>query len=114
MAQDAEQIFVEAARDHGRATLAGTSREANLAYDIAVGALRELRKADDEGVSVLLAHLQDEDLSVVSWSALYLLPYQETQATEALERVTQSGQPRIGFAAEMTLREWRAGRLKVE
>jgi hypothetical protein len=109
-----EERFVQAAREHGRAIQLGSSSEANNAADIIASALREIRRADDRGESVLLKYLNDDDYSVVSWTALYLLPLKELEATAALERVAQSGQPRIGFAAKMTLQEWRAGRLKVE
>jgi hypothetical protein len=114
MAHDADLRFVKFAREHGRATMSGTARETNKAYDGTIIALRELRQIADKGVSVLLGHLQDDDLSVVSWSALCLLPYRELEAVAALERVAQSGQRHTGFEADMTLREWRAGRLKVE
>ena len=114
MAHDAELRFIEFAREHGRATLSGTARETNKAYDNAITALRELRQTPDKGVSALIRHLQDDDLSVVNWSALCLLPFRELEAVAALERVARSGQRHTGFAAEMTLREWGAGRLKVE
>jgi hypothetical protein len=109
-----EERFVQATREHGRAIQLGNSSEANNAADIIASALLEIRRVDDRGESVLLKYLNDDDYSVVSWAALYLLPLREPEATAALERVAQSGQPRIGFAAKMTLREWRDGRLKVE
>lgn len=114
MDHDAERRFVEFAQEHGRSILSGTPRETNRAYDNVIVALRELRQTNDKGVSFLLGRLQDEDLSVVSWSALCLLPFRESEAVAALEKVALSGQRHTGFAADMTLKEWRAGRLKVD
>lgn len=58
--------------------------------------------------------LDKGDLSIVRAAATYLLPLREVEAVQALERVAKDGSPLIAFGAEMTLKEWEAGRLSVE
>ncbi|MBI4922025.1 MAG: hypothetical protein HY834_09770 [Devosia nanyangense] len=51
---------------------------------------------------------------MVVWAALHLLPLREQEAISALEEVSKGGIRLIAFEADVTLREWRAGRLKIE
>jgi hypothetical protein len=106
--------FVQFAREHRRSTLQGEADDTNKAYASMVAALRELRQTTDKGVAFLRDTALDEDLGVATWAAFYLLPYDEPQATEILERIASAGIPRLSFGAQMTLREWRANRLIVE
>ena len=50
----------------------------------------------------------------MSWAALYLLPYREREAVQALDRVAHGDTGLVGLGAKTTLAEWRAGRLTVE
>ena len=109
---NAEERFIEFARQHGRATCEGDAPATNRAYKNLITALHEIKRTPDNGESFLLASLTNSDLSVVKWAALYLLPLREAEAVAALERVAGSGIPRIAFGAKMTLSEWRAGRLR--
>jgi hypothetical protein len=106
--------FVEAAQEHGRGIIEGEPRITNRAYDRVVSAIRDLRKTPDRGEGFLLGLLDKEDLSVVRAAATYLLPLREVEAAQALDRVAKDGLPLIAFGAEMTLEEWRAGRLKLD
>lgn len=109
-----QREFVNAARLYGlqmnKQEFAATKPE----YDRIVGALRALRKSPDQGESFLLSCLADPDPSVVTWAALYLLPYREREAMQALDRVAHGDAGLVGLGAETTLAEWRAGRLNVE
>jgi hypothetical protein len=49
----------------------------------------------------------------IAFAALYLLPDREAEAIEALTRVARGGEL-VAFDAEMVLKEWRAGHLKIE
>jgi hypothetical protein len=111
---NAENRFIDAARKHGLATREGDPSVANRAHDDLVTALQELRRTPDRGVAFLSDQLSNADASVVTWAALYLLPSKEKEASEALQRVAAQGLPRVSFGADMTLQEWRAGRLEVE
>jgi hypothetical protein len=64
-------------------------------------------------VERLLHCLTDSNPSVVTAAAFYLLPEREAEAVEALKRVAK-GKDLIAFGAEMVLKEWRGGRLKIE
>jgi hypothetical protein len=108
-----EQQFVEAARQHGVFTEHDPAAT-GPAYDRVVAARDALRLLPDKGQAFLLSCLADKDPSVVSWAAFYLLPLRETEAVKALERVANGGTRLIAFNAEITLDEWRAGRLTVD
>ena len=112
--KSAEEHFIYAARKHGQATLEGDAPATNRNYKILVAALKELRGEPDRGESSLLAMLESDDLSVVAWAASYLLNSREKEAVAALNRVAASDTGLIGFGAEMVLKEWRAGRLKID
>ena len=110
-----EQRFIEAAREHGLSTREGGGVVAtNAAYDRIVSAVKALRASPDRGQHVLLNCLASDDPSVVTWAALYLLPLKERAAVAALRRIARSGVRLVSLGAEMTLKEWRAGRLKVD
>ena len=111
---DAEQQFIESARLHGLYTRHRQFAATTAEYNKIVAALRVLRALPDRGQDFLLGCVTDPDPSVVTWAALYLLPYRENEAVQALSRVTQSDTGLIGLGAEKTLEEWRAGRLTVE
>ena len=79
-----------------------------------MAAREALRSLPDSGQQFLRSCLADNDPSVVSWAAFYLLPFKEAEAVKALERVAKGDTRLIAFNAEITLDEWRAGRLTVE
>jgi|MedtruStandDraft_1076414.scaffolds.fasta_scaffold69656_1 hypothetical protein len=106
--------FIEAAKEHGQGIVEGEPQKTNRAYDRVVAAIRDLRKSPDKGEEFLMGLLDKEDLALVRAAATYLLPLREVEAVQALERVTKDGLPLIAFGAEMALKEWRAGRLKVD
>jgi hypothetical protein len=110
---DLERRFVEAARLHGLHRNEGDPGPTNAAYDKAIAAVRALQTLPDRGHRFLRACLEHPDPSVVLWAAFYLLPHSEAAALDALERVSR-GVDRVAFDAETALREWRAGRLRVE
>jgi|HubBroStandDraft_1064217.scaffolds.fasta_scaffold15995_3 hypothetical protein len=110
---DAEKQFVESARAHGHYTKEGIPFATNAAYDKAIAAIRVLRTSPDRGQSFFMTCLSDPDPSVVKWAAIRLLSDKQHEAVKALERVAR-GDDLVAFGAEMTLEEWRAGRLKLE
>jgi hypothetical protein len=114
MAKLSEDRFIEGARQHGEGTVEGNAPAANRAYKKLIAALREIRRTPDKGEAFLAKQLRSENPSVVTWSALHLLPYRQDEAVLALQRVAETGPPLIAFGAEMTLKEWRAGRLKID
>lgn len=62
-------------------------------------------------VNLLEILLQHEDCSVRLWAAYALLPVTK-EAKEVIEKISKKNTI-IGFDAEMTLIEWKKGRLKI-
>ncbi|MBC6981385.1 hypothetical protein [Caulobacter sp. 17J80-11] len=110
----AREQFVQAARQHGQFVREGDATGSNAAYSQLSSALPKLRAEPDAGASFLMDLLSESDPSVVTWAALYLLPFDERASIAALEKVAESGIPRLALNAAMTLKEWRAGRLKID
>jgi hypothetical protein len=134
---DAEQQFVEAARLHGAKGRGPAA--VNREYDRIIAALRTLRSTPDRGREFLLSCLANPDPSVVSWAASYLLPKRPrikafkqvaadlatlvaqvasylspgSRAVRALTEVAM-GEDLVALSAQITLEEWRAGRLETE
>ena len=62
------------------------------------------------GRDAITSFISDENLTVRSWSAVHALAWAEGVARAELEREAQAGEL-SGFGAEITLREFDAGRL---
>jgi len=107
----AQDRFIAGARAHGNQ---GDPELVNKAYADLHRALLDLRKGPDAGVAFLFGLLNDDDLSVATWAALYLLPHREDAAKAALRRVARIGVRLLAFNAEITLEEWNAGRLEID
>jgi hypothetical protein len=105
--------YVSAAEKHGKATERGDASSANRAYDQGMEALRELRAMPDRGEAVLLDLTNHQSDWVRVIASTDLLPLNESQAQATLEKLANSSNAIVGFDAEMVLKEWRAGRLKV-
>jgi hypothetical protein len=87
------------------------AKEANLAFDEAVTIWRELQQRGSTAIE-MFSHLLESDSPIIRLSAaaklLFVMPQ---KAEQVLEQLT--GEPRLlGHSASMTLKEWRAGRLK--
>ncbi len=113
MAESLLERFKEAATSHGEKTSAGDYKKTNKAYDRMIAAVRAMRQLPDRGQAILESLLTDPDASVRSGAACYLLPLNERAAIPILEEVANSKNPLISLDAEMVLKEWRAGRLKL-
>ena len=98
--------YAEAARVHGEATVTG-SHPANNEADLIAAAYRELRRRGSE--SALLV-LESKDEGVTAWAGAHALEFAPEQGEPVLAKLTESPGP-LGFGAQITLREWRAGRL---
>ncbi len=99
--------YAEAARIHGEATITG-SHPANNEADFIAATYRELRNRGSE--SALLGLLESDDAAVRAWAGAHALEFAPEQGEPVLVRIAESP-GLLGFGAEMTLREWRAGRL---
>ena len=104
--------YAAAAVKHGESTEKGNSRVANKSYRLIVRALRKLDGASPQGRRVLRHLYSHVDSSVRLWAASHLLGVDPEGAVAILEEVSK-GPGILAFDAEMVLKEWRAGRLKI-
>jgi hypothetical protein len=110
---DHKSRFREAAIAHKTGTAEGKVRETNRAFDRMIAAVKAMRKGPDRGKGYLTELLFDPEVAVRSSAATYLLPLDEPAAVFVLEEVANGRHKFVSFTAEMVLREWRAGRLKL-
>jgi hypothetical protein len=95
------------ASQHGSAK---TSRAANVAAEKLATIYRELRERGEQ--SALAPLLRDGDPSVRCWSAAHALEFSADEGVAALESLAAGTPGPLRTSAAMTLREWRAGRLR--
>jgi hypothetical protein len=114
MLASAKDKFIEAASHHGQGIVEGDVPMADKAYKRLVLAAKQIRATPDRGESLFVSLLANEDASVRKWAALYLLRSRRGEAEQALQKIAETGPPLIAFGAEMTLKEWQAGRLKID
>jgi len=100
--------YRDAARRHGSGK---TVRTVNKAADEIATIHRELRERGSAALARLLPLLKDDDSSVRTWAAAHALTFAPTEAATVLKDLA-TAPGLIGISAEMTLREWRAGRLR--
>lgn len=105
--------FRNAAIAHGSGTLGGNAQSTNRAHDRVIKALQLLRLYPDQGREALSELAKDSNNSVRAWAATYLLPLDQERAITVLEDVARNDESIIGLDAEIVLREWKAGRLKL-
>jgi hypothetical protein len=77
-----------------------------------IRALKALRKTPERELA-LLPLLDHEHASVRSWAATYLLPVDEAKAIPVLESLASARRGFVALSAEMVLKLWRKGELKL-
>ena len=112
MADDSDpriRAYAEAAALHGRATVVGDSKTANLAHDRLAAVYRELR---DQGQRQRLMPLLDHvDVAVRTWAAAHALEFAADHGQRVLEEIAATDRGILGFNAQQTLSVWREGGL---
>ncbi len=101
------------AKRHGQATENGEHKEANKAAEQIAAAYRELRKHGEDAQREILRLIADPDPGIRLWSASHALEFSQPEAQAALTELAKS-KSLLGLSAEMTLKEWRAGRLRFQ
>jgi hypothetical protein len=103
------QEYAEAASAHGEATAAGDNARANQAHEVVAATYRRLRSHGEQ--RRLLPLLEHSDPAVVAWAAAHALEFAPKEGERALTDLAQRDSGIISFAAEVTLSEWREGKL---
>ncbi len=103
--------YEEAATLQWQAIQGGTSRAANAQYKRLVAAWKELRSRGEEGQAALLRLMHSSNPHVRGWAASHVLEFDPAAAEAELTQLANGPPSPVRLDAEMTLREWRAGRL---
>lgn len=105
------ETYRSAASAHERASARGDYRAGNRAHDLLASAYRTLRSRGPVSQAKLLLLIRDPDVGVRTWVAAHALEFSpEIGEPVLMDLAAQPGL--VGFNAQMTLREWRAGRLR--
>ncbi len=109
MTESVETRFIDSAQRHGELR---SGADANRAFAKILSAYFELKATPDDGLAAFTALAHHDNASVALWAASFLLHLDEATARSTLVRIAQTNSGLIGGDAEMTLKEWDAGRLK--
>jgi hypothetical protein len=103
------KAYRQAAKEHSEATEKGEHVHANEAAELIALIYSEVRRRGVQ--SKLLPLLFDASLGVQLWSASHALEFSSNDGEAVLRRLSAAG-GLVGLDAEMTLKEWRANRLR--
>jgi hypothetical protein len=103
-------LFYTATNIHAEATEVGDYKKGNEAHAQIIKALKWLQ--ENSLTHLLLPLLESSSIGTRSWAASYLLLHNEQKAINTLELIASS-KTIHGLSAQITLREWRMGRLKI-
>jgi hypothetical protein len=95
-----------------RAIHAGRPKDGNRMFDLLVAIHRELRARGIEAQRQLLMLLDDPDPGTRCWTATAVMEFAPKEGARVLTELAKSAGGLVGFSAEWTLEEWRAGTLK--
>jgi hypothetical protein len=110
---DDKDRYITEATEYGRCSEAADSKKVNAAYHRLAAVLTRLRASSDRGESILVDLVNHSNGWVRLWAATDLLPLRAELASSALEKLASGRPGGLRLDAEMVLKEWRAGRLKV-
>jgi hypothetical protein len=100
----------EAANKHAEAIEQGDSKAANKNYAVMVKNITFLK--NQNSIDKLSAFLNHGSTGVRLWASTYLLSVKEDEALKVLEHIA-SGTGILSFSAEMVVKEWKKGNLKL-
>lgn len=81
-------------------------------FDLLVAIDRELRARGLDAQRHLLSLLDDPDPGTRCWAAASVLEFAPDDGERVLTELAKAPNELIGFSAEMTLEQWRAGTFK--
>ncbi len=95
-----------------RAIYAGKPKDGNRMFDLLVAIDRELRARGLDAQRQLLRLLDDPDLGTRCWVAASVLEFAPDEGERVLTELAKAPNGLIGFSAEWTLEQWKAGTFK--
>lgn len=102
--------YALAAAAHGEATRAGDSARSNRSYNELAAIYRSLRERGER--EQLLPLLESDDPAVRSWAAAHALEFSPERAVSVLNALALNPPSPESLNAQMTLQEWKRGRLR--
>lgn len=97
---------------HGRDIEEGKPKAANRKYDVLVAIRRELRERGMDADRHLLGLLGDPEPGTRYWAASSVLDFAPNEAEQVLSELARIPKSLVGFTAELTLQQWKAGIFK--
>jgi hypothetical protein len=97
---------------HGHDIEDGKPKAANRKYDVLVAIRKELRERGMDADRHLLGLLDDPEPGTRYWAASSVLDFAPTEAEQVLSELAKIPKSLVGFTAELTLRQWKAGTFK--
>jgi len=107
-----EEDYLEAAIALQKARDKYDHKTSNKAHDKLYKAARRIRLNSPDGGETFFLSLLNHEMPYVSLCAAFnLIPFNPKLARATYERLAKYGEGEVGFAAEVTLKEWKAGSL---
>lgn len=97
---------------HGRATEKGDFVAANEAHHTVASVYRELRRRGVTAQRALLPLIVHDEAGVRGWAASHALEFAPEEGEAVLIAMSDVAKSKVSFSARLTLKEWRAGRLR--
>lgn len=107
-------LYEEAAMMQWQALQDANAKAANIQYGRIEAIRRELRNRGREGESALLTLMGSNNPHVRAWAAAHVLEFDPKRAEAELEQLANGPPSMVRLDAEMTLKQWRAGKLSFE
>jgi hypothetical protein len=95
-----------------RAIYEGRPKDGNRMFDLLVAIRRELRMRGLDAQRQFLGLLDDPDPGTRCWAAVSVLEFAPGEGERVLAELAKLPDSLVGFSAEMTLEQWRAGTFK--
>lgn len=95
-----------------RAIDAGRTKDGNRMFDLLVAIRRELRARGLDAQRQLLSLFDDPDPGTRCWAAVSVLEFDPSEGERVLAELAKLPDSLVGFSAEMTLEQWKAGTFK--
>lgn len=92
----------------------GDDRKANEQHDKLRAVYREIKAHGREASLSILRLLDSDSIGVRIWTAYFSLEFAPEIGASVLEEISRTSKGIQRFTAEMTLKEWKAGRLKFD
>ncbi|MCY1074686.1 DUF2019 domain-containing protein [Archangium lansingense] len=95
--------------EHGRDIEGAKPKAANRKFDVLVAIRRELRERGPEAQRQLLKLMDSPEPGTRYWVASYALEFAPSEAELVLAELAKIPRSFVGFTAELTLQQWKAG-----